>query len=30
MMVGLNLLQLIDDLQNDRGCSIKKEPCSKA
>ena len=25
-----NLLQLIDDLQNGRGCSIEKGPCSKA
>lgn len=30
MMVGLSLLQLIDDLQNGRGCSIEKGPCPKA
>ena len=27
---ALNLLQLIDDLQNGRGTSIKEGPCSKA
>ena len=29
-VVARNLLQLIDDLQNGRPCSIEKGPCSKA